>query len=289
MILPGAVSQSGGPPVLDGVAHILPPLIAGSVTLVLLARRSPLWAIARTSVNFEGKPVRAMGLAVVLGMASGAGLTRNALPWVIAALGFGFFGWLDDTFGDRSATGFKGHLRAASKGRLTTGFWKIIGGGATALLAAYAATGGGVPVRWFLLGVGVALSANAFNLVDTRPARACALFLALMVPVIASVPLMSLTLILPVVIFLYWDRRCLAMLGDAGSNALGAVWAILVLSQRTTVGIVVIVALLVVFHVWTEFNSINAFVSRHAILDRLDHWLRGPAGCVEEQADEPCV
>ena len=61
-----------------------------------------------------------------------------ARPLVLfAAFGFGLLGFMDDVLGGEDR-GFKGHLRALSRGRLTTGMLKLIGGAAIAMVLASA-------------------------------------------------------------------------------------------------------------------------------------------------------
>src|SRR5258705_1523156 len=61
-----------------------------------------------------------------------------ARPLVLfAAFGFGLLGFMDDVLGSEDR-GFRGHLQALSRGRLTTGMLKLIGGAAIALVLASA-------------------------------------------------------------------------------------------------------------------------------------------------------
>ncbi|HET7761309.1 MAG TPA: hypothetical protein VFL46_03045, partial [Phycicoccus sp.] len=99
-------------------------LLTGSV-------RSPRW----TRTNHAGDPVTLLeGPAYVAGAALGSVPAGPAA--VVAALGSGAFGALDDLAGDGSAKGLRGHLGAAARGRVTTGAVKILGIGATGVVAA---------------------------------------------------------------------------------------------------------------------------------------------------------
>ena len=56
-----------------------------------------------------------------------------ARPLVLfAAFGFGLLGFIDDVLGGEDR-GFRGHISALGRGRLTTGMLKLIGGAAIAL------------------------------------------------------------------------------------------------------------------------------------------------------------
>ena len=102
-------------------------------------------------------------------------------------MGSGAFGALDDLAGDGASKGLKGHLGAAARGRVTTGLVKIVGIGATGLVAAALADRDRDDVAALDTLVGgavVAGAANLANLLDLRPGR------ALKVTVLASLPLL---------------------------------------------------------------------------------------------------
>jgi Glycosyl transferase family 2 len=108
-------------------------------------------------------------------------------------------GILDDAFSGPER-GWRAHLRA----RRTTGVLKLVGIPLVGAAATRSVSGG-------LL---VGLSANALNLFDTKPGRALKVFLVA-APASGYAP--AAILLLP------YDLRERVMLGDAGSNALGAV------------------------------------------------------------------
>jgi hypothetical protein len=124
-------------------------------------------------------------------------LTRRRLGGAVAAVCL--IGALDDAFSGPER-GWRAHLQA---GR-TTGVLKLLGIPLVGALATRSASGG-------LL---VGLSANALNLFDTKPGRALKAFL---VAARGSGYTPVAILLLP------YDLREKTMLGDAGSNALGAV------------------------------------------------------------------
>jgi hypothetical protein len=140
------------------------------------------------------------------------GLRLPLVGWTVAAWGLAarsrfrrtvgivcLLGMLDDTFSGPER-GWRAHLEA---GR-TTGVLKLVGIPLAGAIATRSVSGG-------LL---VGLSANALNLFDTKPGRALKAFLA-------AAPASDFA---PVAILLLpYDLRERTMLGDAGSNALGAV------------------------------------------------------------------
>jgi hypothetical protein len=119
---------------------------------------------------------------------------RQPAVALVAALGL-----LDDLYSGRER-GFGAHLRA---GR-TTGVLKLVGIPVAGLLATRSVSGA----------LAVGLGANALNQLDTKPGRALKAFLFVPPPSAYSA---AAVLLLP------YDLRERAMLGDAGSNALGAV------------------------------------------------------------------
>jgi hypothetical protein len=241
--------------------------------------------------NFEGRPVGAAGTALAAGLFIGLALRMVdgdplAPAMLLATTGFAAVGAADDRWGDRSATGLRGHLRAAASGRFTTGFWKVAGGGLTALLAAWLLE----PPRdargwalWLARAAVIALAANAVNLLDTRPVRAVVVFLALAVSTAAVARGGTLWVaVAGAAAFLPWDRSRRAMLGDAGSNVLGAAWAVAFASRAGAAAVLIALALLVALHAYTESHSLNREIAARPWLARLDAALRGPAPAEEE-------
>jgi hypothetical protein len=132
------------------------------------------------------------------------GLRLPLLGWIVGALeprvaAIAALGLADDLFSGPER-GFAGHLRM----RRTTGVLKLLGIPLAALLATRRLSGA-------LL---VGLAANALNQLDTRPGRALKAF------ALAAAPLRAP--LLPAVVLAPYDLGEMAMLGDSGSNALGA-------------------------------------------------------------------
>jgi UDP-GlcNAc:undecaprenyl-phosphate GlcNAc-1-phosphate transferase len=89
---------------------------------------------------------------------------------VLATVGFGLLGFIDDLLGAGESGGFRGHLGALAHGRLTSGGVKLFGGAALAL-AVMAAIQPGSVGRILADGALVALAANLGNLMDRAPGR----------------------------------------------------------------------------------------------------------------------
>ncbi|MDQ1288248.1 MAG: hypothetical protein QG622_1813 [Actinomycetota bacterium] len=193
-------------------------------------------------VNHRGEPVTLLeGPSVALGVAAGTALAPGLPPrlraaTVLAALGAGAFGVLDDLTERGSSKGLRGHLGALARGEVTTGGVKIAGIGATGLLAAALArpagparpAGGGRLCRAvdvIAAGALVAGSANLLNLFDLRPGRALKVSLLAAPAALAAGPSGAVVAVAAgsATAVLGDDLGERSMLGDGGANALGAV------------------------------------------------------------------
>ena len=175
-----------------------------------------------------------------------AGWALGAHEPVVAAIGL-----VDDLFSGPER-GFRAHLRA---GR-TTGVLKLLGIPLYALVRTRSVSGA-------LL---VGLSANALNQLDTRPGRALKAYLACAVPLRA--PLRVAVLLAP------YDLREMTMLGDAGSNALGAMLGWSSVDRLTGRGRWIAVAALAGLTAVGEVTSLGRIIERTPVLRILDAWGR---------------
>jgi hypothetical protein len=108
----------------------------------------------------------------------------------------------------------------------------------------------------------VALAANLLNQLDTRPGRALKAYLA--VAPLARAPLFPAVLVAP------YDLREMTMLGDAGSNALGALLGLSSVDRLTGRGRKVAIAALAGLNLLGETRSFNELIERSPLLSRLD-------------------
>jgi hypothetical protein len=128
----------------------------------------------------------------------------------------------------------------------------------------------------YLLAVAVlVLATNLFNLLDLRPGRSVKAFVLLGIGlavgawdpgVLAAVGLFAA----PVLVAGAYDLRERAMLGDTGSNLIGALaglWLVLTLS---TTGLAIATGLLVIVTAYGEFRSLSALIDRTPPLRFLD-------------------
>lgn len=246
--------------------------------------------------NFRGQPVAVAagaGLALVYGaalmflltvelvrlrQASAAAEFRLLWALLLASLGMSLVGLIDDVFGDRSATGLKGHFSRLREGVLTTGALKAFFGGVTGVAAAVLVSPRPVDVVLNILLI--PLSANAFNLLDLRPGRAGKAFFLLATALWAATPSAPVwpyvaPLLAITAVYLPYDLRARAMLGDAGSNLLGGVAGVAAAAALPALGRAALLSLLAALHVYAERASLSELIERVTPLRWLDQWGRG--------------
>jgi hypothetical protein len=108
----------------------------------------------------------------------------------------------------------------------------------------------------------VALAANFLNQLDRRPGRALKAYLAL-APVVRA-PLFPAVLVAP------YDLREMVMLGDAGSNALGALLGLSSVDRFTGRGRKLAIGALAGLNLLGEVRSLNELIERMPVLSNLD-------------------
>jgi UDP-N-acetylmuramyl pentapeptide phosphotransferase/UDP-N-acetylglucosamine-1-phosphate transferase len=258
---------------------------------VALAVVLPRWLAASGMVreNFLGIRIpTACGLAVIIGatpplvwLASSttAAHSRAASAMLVALLGFGALGFADDRWGTPAAKGLRGHIRMLLvERRVTSGLVKAFGGSIVALIVA--AMHFGPPWYGVLLrGAIIALSANLANLLDLRPGRASTVVLMLLAGTTgamlaagnAATALAAACVAVPALVLYVPDSRGRLMLGDTGSNALGACAGIsLLMAAPGPMPLMAILLGLVAIHGVAERWSLSAIIEANPILRALD-------------------
>lgn len=215
----------------------------------------------------------------VLGLGD-AGTAPARTLILMAVVAFGFLGLLDDLLGDAHDRGLRGHLRAAMRGRVTTGFIKLGGGVAVALVLA-GQIDGDQPGRVLLDGALIALAANIGNLLDRAPGRTIKWALLVYVPLAVAAGTAATGVALAVVAgsaaaLLWGDLRERFMLGDTGANALGAALGVAtVLEAGRPVRTSIVLALLALT-LLSEVVSFSRIISAVPPLRRFDLLGRRP-------------
>jgi len=257
-------------------------LITPSITVLLLRRTG--WV----RENYRGDYIPAMfGLSIVvsstllLTIATGKSphVRDTVLNWILLIVCFGTLGFIDDRWGDKRIKGIKGHLRAAARDhRITSGLIKAIGGLVAGFVVGYMV----YPIHLAYAvpaGLIIALSANALNLFDLRPGRAGAVFLVCSTILLASAlssktpqsgELLLVFVALPALPAWILDSRAKVMLGDTGSNVLGAALGLAVVESRSIALYVATLVLLIGLHVVAERRSITEIIANNKALNALD-------------------
>jgi UDP-GlcNAc:undecaprenyl-phosphate/decaprenyl-phosphate GlcNAc-1-phosphate transferase len=197
--------------------------------------------------------------------------------WATYVLGVALLGLLDDALGrgpdSEAPRGWRAHARAVAAGRFSTGAIKAVG----ALgLAAYATSGLGRHDLAYLADLALLLATtNLLNLLDLRPGRVEKAFVALLAGLCISAstvaPLDLLGIFIgPVLIGAAFTLRERAMLGDTGSNLVGALAGISLLVTLGDTARLVALGIVVTLNVYGEFRSISRTIEGIPLLRSLD-------------------
>ena len=187
------------------------------------------------------------------------GLRLPLVGWLVAVsqpslLPVAAIGLADDLWsGDER--GFRAHL---GKGT-TTGVLKLVGIPAYALWRTRSASAA----------ILVGLSANMLNQLDTKPGRALKAYLLASIPLRA--PKSMAVLLSP------YDLGEMVMLGDSGSNTLGAVLGFESVGRFTERQRWSAIAVLAGLTLLGERRSLGALIERTPVVRELDRWGRQPA------------
>jgi len=204
-------------------------------------------------------------------------LEPDLMRWSGYVLGVALLGLLDDMLGRGSAEdtprGWRGHARAVTGGRLSTGAIKAAGAFG---LAAFAVSGLGREWAGYLVDLALLLlTTNLFNLLDLRPGRvekALVLLLAgVCLGAMTAFPLELLGIFIgPVMIGAFASLRERGMLGDAGANLVGAIAGVSLIVTLGTDARAIALAIVALLTVYGEFRSISAAIERIPPLRALD-------------------
>jgi UDP-N-acetylmuramyl pentapeptide phosphotransferase/UDP-N-acetylglucosamine-1-phosphate transferase len=267
-----------------------------AVRLLVGAGGELLRAPALERPNRRGRTVpTAMGVLAVLAVvmveagrslfgAFGVGNAPGTTPRfavLLACVGFGMLGLFDDVVGSDDDHGFRGHLGAVvSHGRITTGLVKTVGGSALAVVLVSASRPGLSGVRVVSDALLVALAANLTNLLDRAPGRAIKVGLLAWVPLALVARTDSIGVAVAPVIGAFAgligdDLHERLMLGDAGSNVIGAVLGLGVVLECSAVTRTVVLVVLGALTVASELVSFSRVIERVPPLRRLDELGRG--------------
>jgi UDP-GlcNAc:undecaprenyl-phosphate GlcNAc-1-phosphate transferase len=197
--------------------------------------------------------------------------------WITYVLGVALLGLLDDALGRAGAAdsprGWRGHAHAVAAGSFSTGAIKAVGAFA---LAAYAVSGRGRENLDYLADLALLLLAtNLFNLLDLRPGRVEKVFFLLIAGLClggwTAEPLELLGLFIgPVLVGAWFTLRERALLGDTGSNLIGALAGVSLLETLGDPARLIALGVIAALNLYGEFRSISAGIDRVPLLRQLD-------------------
>jgi nitrate reductase NapE component len=294
--------------VLWTIAHFLTGAILGAVIGTALKRLLRDGGAVKQNYR-QHEVINMMGLnfvlvwLVMMAMVAAFGFTQEilgfmvpegfqltpdlAMPLTILIAGVGIFGLIDDLLGSRESTGFRGHIGQLIKGRLTTGALKALGIPVVSFYAIYQLSNGFAEA--FGNSVLIALFVNTLNLLDLRPGRALKLFIPLLAIFLFYAPssyaLAVASLLGIAVVLVGADLREEIMLGDVGSNILGA---LLGFSFAVTFGWgikLTLIVVMLVLQVLTEKYSLTQIIEKTPILRTIDRMGRGKMDIPSARAD----
>jgi UDP-N-acetylmuramyl pentapeptide phosphotransferase/UDP-N-acetylglucosamine-1-phosphate transferase len=211
-----------------------------------------------------------------------AGTARDRVLVLAAVAMFGFLGLVDDLLGDAGDRGLRGHLRAALSGRVTTGFVKLGGGVAVAMVLAGVADGDR-PGRVLLDGALIALAANLGNLLDRAPGRTAKYGLLAYAPIALVAGTAASGVALGVVAgataaLVVGDLQERFMLGDTGANALGAALGVATVLVGSITLRAIVVGVLLFLTLVSEVVSFSRVIDEVPPLRWFDRLGRRPVG-----------
>jgi UDP-N-acetylmuramyl pentapeptide phosphotransferase/UDP-N-acetylglucosamine-1-phosphate transferase len=276
-------------------------LAAGGTIAAISAVRRSKWAAELERVNHKGDTVSlAEGPGVTVGATAGAVLGANSPAYAAAAatagLTAGAVGLYDDIADAKGekAKGFKGHVGALLKGRMSAGLIKVLGISTAGIASAALIdlqngelTDERRPLirRLWNVGVGggvIAGAANVVNLFDLRPGR------ALKVVTLVSAPLSrpasaksqrptaaggattALAVSASAGAAMAEDLDGKTMLGDGGANALGALLGLAFIARTGMVGRHVALAGVAALIAASEKVSFTKVIAETPVLRELD-------------------
>ncbi len=199
---------------------------------------------------------------------------RTDLIQAASAVGFCLLGFVDDRWGTPEFKGLRGHLRALFRGRITTGLFKAVGG---LTIAAAVAMQFRTGVNVIAATLVIALSANAFNLLDLRPLRALKAFWTASLLCLFALPLAHALTLGASLSYARAEGRRRVMLGDAGSNLLGALTGVTAVALLPNYGVWALTALLTLLHLWAEKHSLTAWIAQRRWATAVDNWGVSPS------------
>jgi hypothetical protein len=263
---------------------VAPFALAGAVftlmTLLLLQTYLP------QSFNFAGKKIpTAAGVTAIpiilitlmFGLTGVFELSTGGHVFLIYVILAAAVGFADDLWGGEGPKGFKGHLGALVRGRITTGMVKVFVLGAGALVVGAVLWGMGVVA--LLAAIILAGSVNLANLLDVRPGRTLKFMGIASLILLFGAPYGAVFAVAGIlggaIALFYFDLKGRIMLGDAGAAIFGAVPGYLVVAEGPDIAWWIAAAVILGLTALAEVSSISRWIEEVGALRWFDEWGRG--------------
>lgn len=186
----------------------------------------------------------------------------------------GLVGIIDDLIGESVTKGFKGHIKSLFKGNLTTGGFKAVVGFLCSVIFSLLVSSNyaDMVINIFL----ISLFINLINLFDLRPGRAGKVFSVLCIVLLITSYTFKYDFIIYsslgiIIAYINYDLKAKSMLGDVGSNSLGATLGMYCALTQTIKVKIIYLIILIVLHIISEFYSFSKIIDRNRILRYLDN------------------
>ncbi len=212
--------------------------------------------------------------------------TQNSFLFLFVLIAIGFMGFFDDQLSVHEVKGFRGHFRMLfAEKKLTSGAFKAIFGAIIALVFSFGTAEfikGNWPVWTFIINfLLVALTANTINIFDLRPGRAGKVYLLGFVLILLfsrdfeSYISLFIPILAIMIYYLPFDLKGKVMLGDSGSNLLGASLGIMMAWMLSDAGKIAALIILIGFQLIAERYSFTKIIQQFRVLRYFDELGRG--------------
>ena len=200
-------------------------------------------------------------------------LDSIAYIFILGLTSISFLGVLDDLLGNRETSGLKGHIGKLLKLELTTGGLKAIMGMVIGIFVTMPFENNFIPL--LLKASIIALFTNCINLLDLRPGRAIKGYLIysfVVVLLFFRQQSIYLLVMITIIVICYFplDIKAKAMMGDAGSNALGFTLGFFTVLYANFIMNLLVFLFLIIIHIIAEKSSITKIIEGNRILRFLD-------------------
>ncbi|MBP9114752.1 MAG: hypothetical protein KBF89_00215 [Acidimicrobiia bacterium] len=229
-----------------------------------------------TGTNYRGNKILSIGgihflfsifiLASVTLIISNIKTYKGAVSYslILIIIGFAFLGLIDDLLGNKDSQGFKGHIRSLLHGRLTTGGLKLFGGPIICILAFMPSVHSLGYLTLICDVIAISLIANLTNLFDLAPGRSLKISIVVIIfcLIFSTNNEWQYGVLGILAVLLYFDLKEMLMLGDIGSNSIGAMLGFSIVNIVNINQTYIVIAIALVLNLLSEFVSFSLIINK---------------------------